>query len=191
MNIWLTSDTHFDHINIMKYEPSRSELFKDNIEMTEKLIENWNSVVKDDDLIFHLGDVFFCNATRMKDISVRLNGRKILIRGNHDKGVSNSKFRKLGFEVFNYYFIDDFLLSHYPQNESVLKTAINYGLLKGNIHGHVHSQIDGLDKDIYKCVSVELTDFKPISYEIVKRGFYFKSNISNFKREYLCEWIGE
>lgn len=171
-DIWLTSDTHFDHVNIMKYEPSRSELFKDNLDMTEKLIENWNSVVKPDDLIFHLGDVFFCKADRMAEIAAQLNGRKILIRGNHDKGYSNSKFKKLGFDVYNYYFINGLLLSHYPQSESALKVAIGEGMLKGNVHGHVHSSIEGLDQNIYKCVSVELTDFKPIHIRIVMNHFY-------------------
>ncbi|MEH7116113.1 metallophosphoesterase [Neobacillus vireti] len=180
MDIWLTSDTHFDHINIMKYEPSRSERFKDNIEMTEKLIENWNKEVKTNDLIFHLGDVFFCKADRMKEISDRLNGRKILIRGNHDKGYSNTKFRNLGFEVYNYYFIDDFVLSHYPQNEAALKVAIDKGLLRGNIHGHVHSQIEGLDQSIYKCVSVELTDFKPITLFDVKKEFIIRRIASKY-----------
>lgn len=174
METWVTSDTHFDHINIMKYEPSRSEQFKDNLDMTEKLIQNWNSAVKPHDLIFHLGDVFFCNSERMKEIAARLNGRKILIRGNHDKGYSNGKFRKLGFEVYNYYFIDDFILSHYPQNETSLKVAINEGVIRGNIHGHVHSQIEGLDQSIYKCVSVELTDFTPIRLFDVKKEFIIR-----------------
>lgn len=174
MDIWVTSDTHFDHINIMKYEQSRSERFKDHLDMTENLIDNWNSVVKPNDLIFHLGDVFFCKADRMKEISDRLNGRKILIRGNHDKGYSNGKFQKLGFDVYNYYFIDDFILSHYPQNETALRNAIDNGMLRGNIHGHVHSQIEGLDQLIYKCVSVELANFKPIRLFDVKKEFIIR-----------------
>jgi calcineurin-like phosphoesterase family protein len=162
IDIWLTSDTHFDHINIMKYEPSRSERFKDHLEMTDYLIENWNSVVKPNDLIFHLGDVFFCKADRMKEIADRLNGRKILIRGNHDKGYSNGKFKSLSFDVYNYYYINDLLLSHYPQNEDALKVAIANTDLIGNVHGHVHSNIGGLDQSIYRCVSVELTNYTPI-----------------------------
>lgn len=190
MNIWLTSDTHFDHINIMKYEPTRAEKFKDNLHMTEKLIENWNSVVKPDDLIFHLGDVFFCGAERMKQIADKLNGRKILIRGNHDKGVSNGKFRKLGFEVFNYYIINNMLLSHYPQGEIALRTAIKNRLLIGNVHGHVHSQIEGLDQSVYKCVSVELTNFKPINIREVMSQFLITKPFNlDFKKEYTCTWI--
>lgn len=187
MDIWLTSDTHFDHINIIKYE---NRPFEDNIKMTEELIKNWNSVVKPNDLIFHLGDVFFCKADRMKEIAVQLNGRKILIRGNHDKGYSDTKFRKLGFEVYNYYFINNMLLSHYPQSEIALRTAINNTDLIGNVHGHVHSEINGLDQSIYKCVSVELTRYKPIHIRQVMGHFFKQRYVSDFKTEYECTWVG-
>jgi len=170
MDIYLTADTHFDHSRIIDYE---KRPFSDNLEMTEVLIDNWNKVVKPNDLIFHLGDVFFCKADRMQEIANRLNGRKILIRGNHDKGVSNGKFRKLGFEPRNYYQVDGLFLSHYPQDISAIKTAVNHGAIAGNVHGHVHSMIDGLDQQVYKCVSVELTGYKPISLELVKNHFKF------------------
>jgi calcineurin-like phosphoesterase family protein len=162
MKIWLTADTHFDHKNIIHME---NRPFNDYLHMTEELIENWNSSISEDDLVFHLGDVFFCNASRMKYISERLNGRKILIKGNHDYRFTNSKFEKLGFKVYNYYILNGYLLSHYPQHLAPMKVAMEKGLLKGNIHGHVHSNIDGLDQSIYKCVSVELTDYKPVLLE--------------------------
>jgi calcineurin-like phosphoesterase family protein len=168
MNIWITSDTHYEHFNIIDYE---KRPFSSPREMTEVLIDNWNKRVGKNDLVFHLGDVFFCKADRMKEIAESLNGRKILIRGNHDKGVTNGKFKSLGFDVHNYYFLGEFLLSHYPQSEVPLRIAIENGLLKGNIHGHVHSKIDGLDQNIYRCVSVELTDYAPINFEEIKMSF--------------------
>lgn len=168
MDIWLTSDTHFDHINIIDFE---KRPFANHLEMTEALIEHWNRVVKPNDLIFHLGDVFICKAKRMEEISARLNGRKILIHGNHDEGYSKTKFRKNGFEVFNYYFLDQFILSHRPQHKTPLQVAVEHGLLIGNVHGHVHSNISHLDQSIYKCVSVELTDYTPIHLDEVKRHF--------------------
>jgi calcineurin-like phosphoesterase family protein len=176
-NIWLISDTHFDHINILKYE---NRPFNDHLEMTEKLIESWNKTVNHNDLIFHLGDVFFCKADRMSGIAAQLNGRKILIRGNHDKGYSNTKFKKMGFDVYNYYYINNLLLSHYPQNELALKTAIANTDLIGNVHGHVHSEIEGLDQSIYKCVSVELTNYKPIHLDEVLCHFNYEKEMSRF-----------
>ena len=68
MEIYLTSDTHFDHKNILKYEPTRQQ-FGDRFQMTEALIELWNQTVKPNDLVFHLGDVFFCKAGRAESIS--------------------------------------------------------------------------------------------------------------------------
>ncbi|MFA1509976.1 metallophosphoesterase family protein [Priestia aryabhattai] len=177
MEIYLTSDTHFDHKNIIDYE---KRPFEDNLQMTEVLIDKWNSVVKPNDLIFHLGDVFFCKAARMKEIADRLNGRKILIRGNHDKGYSNGKFNKLGFDVYNYYLLEGLFLSHYPQDESAIAKAIDEEMILGNVHGHVHSQIEGLDERIYKCVSVELTDYKPIHIDEVKQHFTYSDDILEF-----------
>lgn len=168
MDIWITSDTHFDHENVITYE---NRPFNNELEMTEKLIENWNEFVKPNDLIFHLGDVFFCRKERIRDISPQLNGRKILIRGNHDKGISNGFFNRLGFDVYNYYFLEGFLLSHYPQSEQPLRIAKELGLLTGNVHGHVHKNISGLDQTIYKCVSVEHTNYKPINLEDVRKHF--------------------
>lgn len=168
MNIWMTADTHFDHKNVIDYE---CRPFLDQFKMTDTLIRNWNSVVAPDDLIFHLGDVFFCKSARMHEIASQLNGRKILIQGNHDDGITRTKFKKLGFDSYKYYYIDGLFLSHHPQDASAIRTAINSKSIMGNVHGHVHSQIDGLDQSIYKCVSVELTDYTPISLQDVKSHF--------------------
>ncbi|MET3505483.1 calcineurin-like phosphoesterase family protein [Halalkalibacter oceani] len=129
--------------------------------MNEILIENWNKVVKPNDLIFHLGDVFFCGAQKMKYISDRLNGRKTLIKGNHDKS-SNTKYRKLGFEPYNYYVFEELLLSHYPQQITPLRSLYNNTDIIANAHGHVHEQVQGLDKDLHYCVSVENINYTPI-----------------------------
>lgn len=169
MEIFFTADTHFDHKNILKFEPARQQ-FGDRFEMSEALIEKWNDVVKPDDLVFHLGDVFFCGAKRSEEIAKKLNGRKILTRGNHDK-FSRTKFAKMGFDMHYWYYVDGLFLSHYPQHESAIKSAVGKNAIVGNVHGHVHSDLTGLDQSIYKCVSTELTDFEPISIDIVKKHF--------------------
>ncbi|MEK1828802.1 metallophosphoesterase [Priestia megaterium] len=164
MDIWFTSDTHFSHKNILSFE---SRPFKNTEEMDEALITNWNSVVKPNDLIFHIGDVFFSNAKRSEWIASRLNGRKILVDGNHDRSFSKGKFAKMGFESHKYYFFNDYLLSHYPQNPIILAQASEYGL-KGNIHGHVHSDIEGLDPNYHICVCTELTNYTPIHWDKIR-----------------------
>src|SRR3990167_8050022 len=90
MTIWFTADTHFWHYHIIELAGrpfgyskalNREEAC---IQMNEALIERWNDKVKKDDHIYHLGDFAFAGTGKCKDIFDRLNGRKYLIRGNHD-----------------------------------------------------------------------------------------------------------
>src|ERR1035437_820477 len=92
--IWFTSDTHFGHENIIRYS---DRPYRDKFEMDESLIENWNSKIQPGDLVYHLGDVFFCNEERALQIINRLNGQKFLILGNHDKTVKRSENLKAQF----------------------------------------------------------------------------------------------
>ena len=78
---WFSSDHHFGHKNVINY---CNRPFKDEIEMTWKLIEAWNSVVKPDDEVFYLGD-FSLSDKYARDITRRLNGFKRIYVGNHDE----------------------------------------------------------------------------------------------------------
>jgi calcineurin-like phosphoesterase family protein len=158
--VFIISDTHFSHNNIIRYE---YRPFKDTDEMDEYMIEKWNNVVSDNDLVFHLGDVCISSAKRAEEVLKKLNGRKILIRGNHDH-FSKTKWRKLGFEPYERYFYKDYLLTHIPVDEEPLRVAVDNGLLKGNIHGHTHSQNQHLDRELYKCCCVELIAYAPILF---------------------------
>ncbi|WP_051640847.1 metallophosphoesterase family protein [Thiomicrorhabdus sp. Milos-T2] len=82
-NTWIVSDTHFYHFNINKYEPSRLKAMSKAgfNEPDEFLIYQWNSVVKPGDLVLHLGDF---STKKGFDVIQKLNGRIILILGNHD-----------------------------------------------------------------------------------------------------------
>ena len=97
-NVFFTSDTHFNHFNIIG---SCNRPFKDEIEMNEALIENWNKTVNDDSLIFHLGDFAWGGFSKWKQIREQLNGHIILIKGNHDQknGPKNPEQEK---EIFDY-----------------------------------------------------------------------------------------
>lgn len=167
MNTWLLADSHFTHRNIIDYE---NRPFPHTDEMDDYMIRKWNSVVKKHDLVLHLGDLFFGNAEKQEEIAKQLNGRKILIRGNHDK-LTKSKYQKLGFDVKKHYFLDDYLLTHHPQYDKALEVAMEYGVLKGNVHGHVHSRTDHLNPLTHLCVSVELFDYTPVLWEEVKALF--------------------
>lgn len=79
--IFMTSDNHFSHKNIIEF---CNRPFNSVEEMNEKMIENWNKVVPDDGLVFHLGDFAWGGYQEYKKIRERLNGKIILIKGNHD-----------------------------------------------------------------------------------------------------------
>lgn len=79
--MWFTSDLHLNHENILKYCPERGNLWSSVNEMNQSIIDRWNSVVKPKQLIYCLGDICFYNT----DILNKLNGKIILIKGNHDR----------------------------------------------------------------------------------------------------------
>ena len=151
MRIFLISDTHFDHDNIVKYE-NRPENFN------EIIIENWNKLINKDDLIMHLGDFCLSGTNRWEYYIKNLNGRKILIRGNHD---SKSFLRLLG---LGFDFVcDGFIWGIYGKiilftHEPVLELPSWIDL---NIHGHQHSKGEYID-DKHKLFAIENTNYCPI-----------------------------
>lgn len=154
MKYFIVSDTHFGHKNIIKY---CNRPFKTIEEMDEALIKNWNSVVSKDDTIIHLGDVFLCGKERAKKIMSQLNGRKILIKGNHDHW-SDEFYRSIGFDYVSKYPIiwhGFYMLSHAP-------LQLNETTPYGNLYGHVHNDEKYQDTENSKCVCVERTNYKPI-----------------------------
>lgn len=79
--VFFTSDTHFNHTNIIRF---CNRPFKDVAHMNETIIANWNSVVGPDDIIFHLGDFCLGGSAEWINVLNRLNGKIYLIAGNHD-----------------------------------------------------------------------------------------------------------
>ena len=164
--IWIISDTHFHHRRILEYEAS-SRPFKDIDEMNEELICRWNKKVGPNDIVFHLGDFSFGNRKRIKDITSRLNGRKFLLLGNHDREHFYD-WIDLGFErVFRDPFImdDKFIFSHEPLAE------IPEG--KVNVYGHVHGSSHFNTADSNRiCVCVERWNCTPVDYDVVRSTSY-------------------
>lgn len=158
---FILADTHFSHENIIRYE---ERPFKNASEMDQFMIRKWNETVSDNDLVLHLGDVGIFRAKQAEEILKQLNGRKILILGNHD-AFSKTKWKNFGFDPQEYYFYKDYLLTHKPQNEVPLKIAVENELIKGNIHGHTHSKNQHLNKGLYKCCCVEFLGYKPILFD--------------------------
>lgn len=174
--IWFTADTHFGHANVIKY---CNRPFRDKYEMDRVMIERWDKVVKPTDVVYHLGDFSFYGATKTKEIIQKLNGRKILIRGNHDKGPNI--YLASGFDQYIQSTpqapakFGEFYLSHYPYWESyehddrkhkfadrMLHTQGNQWLLCGHVHEKWKT------KGFCINVGVDQWDFTPVSIERVR-----------------------
>lgn len=154
MRVFITSDSHFGHKNIIEY---CNRPFADVDEMNAALIERWNSVVGKDDMVIHLGDVGLGSREKIGEIIRQLNGRKMLIMGNHDHFKEN-QYREMGFETVSRFPIlwnKFFLLSHAPLELSETTPYFN-------IYGHIHTDEKYQDTANSKCVCVERTNYTPI-----------------------------
>lgn len=166
-NIWVISDTHFSHANILNFydrdgvTPVRPG-FKDYKDMDEHMIANWNKVVKTGDKVYHLGDVFFGDKERFKSLWPRLMGSKRLIVGNHDdiKFLSSGGFfsKVYMWRVFSEYNI---IMSHVPLHESSLVRGASTTATMLNVHGHIHQNKS--PSGPYFNVSVENINYTPIN----------------------------
>lgn len=167
--IFVISDTHFSHGNIIKF---CNRPFSDIYDMNETLLKNWNAVVSNQDKVYHLGDVYMNDTSKeyMNDFLGRLNGKKRLILGNHDSGkdpLLQKHFQKI--DVWRMFTEYNILLTHVPVHPSTLKEGRFTGQGKKqakmiNVHGHIHTNKSPIGP--YKCVCVEQVDYMPI--EITK-----------------------
>jgi len=155
MKIFAIADTHFGHSNIIKY---CNRPFASVEEMDAALIKNWNETVSNNDIVLHLGDVCVGGGKeRAKEIISRLNGKKILIMGNHDNW-SEEFYRSAGFHTvsrFPILYDNFFLLSHAPLQLSETTPYFNY-------YGHVHNDNKYVDNATSRCVSVERIGYRPL-----------------------------
>ena len=169
MTIFVISDTHFNHANILTFKDSvgkPTRTFSSVEEMNETMIERWNEVVKDGDTVYHLGDVLFGNDKEswLNKNMPRLRGKKRLIFGNHDdpkhfvgKGHFSKTMLWRMFPEFN------ILLTHVPVHPSTLGEGRFGDKPMINVHGHIHQNES--PKGPYKCVCVEQTDYRPVAIE--------------------------
>jgi calcineurin-like phosphoesterase family protein len=170
--VFLVSDTHFGHAGVCRFTRNdgvtKLRPWTDPDEMDEFMIAAWNERVRPNDKVYHLGDVVI-NRKALKTLS-RLNGDKVLIRGNHDI-FRDDEYREYFRELRAYHVMNGMILSHIPIHSDSL------GRFGTNIHGHLHANrvmvplamsgvLDRIDTR-YHCVCVEQTDFAPILFEDV------------------------
>lgn len=175
---WLVSDTHFGHAGVCRFMGpdgfTKLRPWDDPEEMDEFMVKAWNERVRPQDKVYHLGDVVI-NRRCLPTLD-RLNGDKVLIRGNHDI-FRDTEYGRYFRELRAYHVLNGMILSHIPIHSDSL------GRFGVNIHGHLHAhrvkKARGVDARTgavlysdeidprYHCVCVEQTDFAPILLEDV------------------------
>lgn len=156
--IYFSSDFHFGHHNILRY---CNRPFKNTEEMGQVIVDNWNKLVQPTDIGIILGDVAF--GRQSLELVKKLNGSKWLIRGNHDRGFSDTAFKAVGFEVIieKPYTFD--LSSSLGFSFHCMHAPLpgNYQADSINLCGHIHNAWTAR----YGClnVGVDQWDFSPLS----------------------------
>lgn len=178
VEIWFTSDLHFGHKNIIKF---CNRPWNSVEEMDEALIENWNSVVKENDIVFDLGDFAFATNRRWKELIQRLNGRHYLILGNHDVlrypgDKTMELFERVEQQMIvcidnRYVYLNHFPYLCYGGSWKSLEQAV------WQLYGHVHSgpNCSGIDADrlvntfpYQYDVGVDNNNYTPVNWNQIK-----------------------
>lgn len=168
MNTFFASDTHFGHEALMKHYPDRGR-FASVDEVDEHMIDNWNSKIGRKDLVYHIGDFGSFNVEHSIKIVRRLNGRKELVPGNHDrKHIASPIFAREWSQIHPYSYREisvegqRIALCHFPLWEWM---QIHRGWW--HIHGHVHGKPTGIPGKILD-VGVDGNNLTPWSFDEVK-----------------------
>ena len=182
--IYFTSDEHHYHKNIIKFAQRPFDINDEEcvINQSKLIINKHNEIVKAEDLVIHVGDLS-CNLKNRTDHFKQLlnlyKGRRILIRGNHDK-LPDEFYLKAGFEeVLDYKIIGEYFICHFPlyinskwctDHEKELRKIFDDSNCTKIIHGHVHNknpdlwESDGI-KRFNVCVDYTPNNFYPVKIE--------------------------
>ena len=166
---YFTADWHLNHINILRYCDRPFETVN---AMNDEIIARINERVTNDDTLYVVGDAFMGSLQEAPGLLRRINGRKVLIKGNHDRSIA--KMLDVGFDeaykTMTYTFPDNRVahLCHYPKPIDLLN---DYDI---QIHGHLHSgeRVNGKRVN----VAVDLWDFYPVCVSDIMKELDGKSN---------------
>lgn len=155
------ADWHYGHNNIIAFD---NRPFKSLSEMNETLIANWNNTVSDGDIVYVLGDMFWCNREPAIEVLRKLNGQKFLIKGNHDC-CHDKTFKKQFVKIVDYLDVNDegrdVVLSHFP-----IPCFKNHFYGWYHLYGHVHSSFEWHMMEHDKYLMTELYGKKCQMYNV-------------------------
>ncbi len=154
--VMFTSDNHFGHANIIKH---CDRPFKDAHHMNVEMTDRWNAVVRPDQTVFHIGDFAFRGRDAQHYLDM-LNGKVILIRGNHDRP-NNDKFFHEVHDLAELVVDKDqrIIMCHYA-----MRTWNHSFRGSWMIHGHSHGTLPLLMDRKSLDMGVDCWNYTPISY---------------------------
>jgi len=170
-NIWVTSDHHFGHKNIIRF---CDRPFTDTTHMREEMIERHNSVVKYSDDVYFLGDFAFANETEISEILVRMNGNKHFIFGNHDRQLRKTKMKLI---LDQFVWMKDYHELKLPQPGPAPIILLHYPLYTWNrmhhgafhFYGHTHGSVPQVAAGRGRDIGVDTNDYYPWNiWDLVK-----------------------
>lgn len=157
---WFIGDTHFGHENIIKFDSTKDfRPFESIYQHDHVLVENWNSVVQDDDKVYLVGDVAFRSQYQYLGM---LKGKITIVLGNHDYAnkidamLQHPHVKVCGSAEFG-----GGIITHIPVHPCQLERW------KFNIHGHMHTM--SIKDARYACVSAEQINLTPIKWEVLRK----------------------
>lgn len=180
----VTSDTHFFHKNALRFDKSPHRTIEDR---NYDIIQKWNAVVTNDQYVFHLGDLAFSVGGDVKkkvgDILDQLNGKIVLVRGNHEESIEGLEDKFHDIVDYQEIFIFSDLnrrkggqricMSHYPMHDW-------NQCFRGSwmLHGHTHlADRDTYDKSLKRCnVGCMNWDYTPVSFQQLQIYMSDKTN---------------
>jgi calcineurin-like phosphoesterase family protein len=190
-NIFFTSDLHFGHDGIIQFA---RRPFSNSIEMDECLIRNWNDTVSENGLVFVLGDIGFAPVQRIREIFEQLNGKKILIRGNHDCNYTDKLLKTLFDEIHDLLYIrirDELtsrytyiVMSHYPMLDWQSSFRGSWQLF-GHLHTRNIPEFGTFKTHLFDKqydVGVDNNLFRPVSFHELKQIIARQGKDTDFKQ---------
>lgn len=190
MSTFLTADTHFGHASIIR---SCDRPYSSAEEMDDALIANWNAVVHDRDVVWHLGDFAYGDEARVAKLFHALKGVKRLVLGNHDldnKGRVLKTLVRLPWDHVAHaaeikHDGQRISLSHYA---GLTWSAEHHGAYQA--FGHSHGKLLGLPGSV--DVGVDAQDYRPISVdEFVRQADYTVEHAEQRIEEICLRLIGK
>lgn len=186
---YFTSDWHVGHANVLVFD---KRPFKDMDHMHRVLVNNYNATVDPEDVCYFLGDMGLCKSELLASVVRELNGMKVLILGNHDKGAT--AMRRLGFDlVLNMASLEIagqiVTMTHCPlrgvwrENVDGMKGSAEGENWHGearhqafsiedfgqyHLHGHTHKGPEERILDRQMDVGVRANDFRPVSISTIE-----------------------